>query len=245
MSQISRRNFFTATAAVGATLAIGPASKSRARSIERETSVGSTCDASNIALITASNAELGIADNAARHRELEQALRAHGFGVGKIRGSYRLLTSFGPLVTEVQAFFVCGNIEDSGNLKGHMRKLGRAYDQTAVIVKGYYRPAILHALRNVPELALKDRDIKDLGSFRPECLGAYVGFLSRLCRAYLEVNSLAPDSRRVDQSGGKWLEIATYYRPTILNSGTKITFSEDGTTINTRYGEPLGYGQRR
>jgi hypothetical protein len=45
---------------------------------------------------------------------------------------------------DVRAYLVIGRSDDSGNLKGALRKYGRQYEQDAVIHKGYYRDAERH-----------------------------------------------------------------------------------------------------
>lgn len=243
MSNITRRNILRATASAGASIGLGPTFAAHAGTEQHNARAETVLDKSNIALITTSSAaEIIGRDHAKRRARLKEALRQYGFGVDEIRGKYSFPTYFGTHVADVRAFLVWGNIEDSGNLKGYVRKLGREYGQSAVIVKGYYRPAILHALRDEPGLGLKDRDTQDLGAFRPECLGAYVAFLAGLCAEPLAIKSLSPDITRIDPNGGRWLEIAAYSLPTMFNSGSKLSFSEDGKVIVAPYGKPRGYG---
>ncbi len=49
------------------------------------------------------------------------------------------------------------------NLKGFLRKLGRAYEQDAVVYKNYYRDAELHALNDLPDLGMANREKRSLG----------------------------------------------------------------------------------
>ena len=59
-------------------------------------------------------------------------------------------------VTEEYACFVIGRSDDSGNLKGFLRRYGRRYGQDSVTYKGYYRDALLLALRDLPALNVGD-----------------------------------------------------------------------------------------
>jgi hypothetical protein len=85
----------------------------------------------NLGLITASRPELSPEENEARNRELFFYL-SH-FGRLHVRGRY--CASYGTPPIEERAWLVIGWSDDSGNLKGALRKLGRKYEQDAVITK--------------------------------------------------------------------------------------------------------------
>ena len=68
-----------------------------------------------------------------------------GFGLLHWRGQYIPSASAGPI--EQHSFLVIGSADDSGNLKGFLRKIGRKFNQDAVVWKGYYRDVLLFALR--------------------------------------------------------------------------------------------------
>jgi hypothetical protein len=59
-------------------------------------------------------------------------------------------------VTEEYACLVIGHSDDSGNLQGFLRKYGWRYGQDSVTYKGYYRDALLLALRDLPALNVGD-----------------------------------------------------------------------------------------
>ena len=95
------------------------------------------------------------------------------FGRLHVRGRY--CASDGSPPIEERAWLVTGRSDDSGNLKGALRKLGRKYGQDAVIHKGYYRDAELHALKDLPDLGMADKEKKTIGRFHPNRVGLYQG----------------------------------------------------------------------
>jgi hypothetical protein len=94
-----------------------------------------------------------------------------GFGLLHWRGQYILSAGSGPI--EQHAFLVIGSADDSGNLKGFLRKIGRKFNQDAVVWKGYYRDVLLFALRGLPALGMADGDVQNLGRFRPQHIARY------------------------------------------------------------------------
>src|SRR6266478_6554854 len=102
------------------------------------------------------------------------------FGLLYLRGRY--IENYGlPCArsTDEHAYLVRGNDDDSGNLKGFLRKYGRKYEQDGVIHKGYYRDAHFHALRDLPGLGMTDGDWKSLGRFHPNRLGVLHTLMTR------------------------------------------------------------------
>jgi hypothetical protein len=128
-------------------------------------------EAWNVGLISARRPELTPAENLTRDGELRTEIR-QCFGLLHLRGRYA--AGYGlPHVktTEEYACFVISHSDDSGNLKGFLRKHGRKYGQDSVIYKGYYRDAVLLALRDLPALGMKDGETRSLGRFHPNRLG--------------------------------------------------------------------------
>lgn len=130
-------------------------------------------DARNLGLITAHRPELSPEENETRNGELWCDLALCGRLL--VRGRY--VPPHGTAI-EAQAFLVFGNPDDSGNLKGLLRKLGRKYGQNAVLHKPYYRDARLYALKNVPGMRSRKSEEKILGGFRPELIGGYLTLMT-------------------------------------------------------------------
>jgi hypothetical protein len=165
-------------------------------------------EARNLGLITAYRFEFTPTVNQARNGELLCDL-APFCGRLLVRGRY--VENWGSLDQqgiEVEAFLVFGNLDDSGNLKGLLRKLGRKYSQDAVVHKPYYRNAHLHALTDLPDLSMSNGDMKSLGRFYPDLVSRY---LTLLVRRSAYPPPIALDNLRsnagCDWLGGRWKEI--------------------------------------
>jgi hypothetical protein len=162
-------------------------------------------------------------------------------GATEIKGCYveRFGSPFARPV-EVRGWYVTGSTEDSGNLKGHLRKVGRNYQQQAVLVKGYHRDAVLHALTDLPALGLTDKETTDLGEFRHACLGAYYTLLTTAAANAPPVPfcDLEPDTRRIDWFGGRWEEIGLWHPRTFFNGSVWISFDEHGNAVVTYGSDP-------
>jgi hypothetical protein len=165
----------------------------------------------NVGLITACRHELTPAENEARDAELRTEIR-HRFGLLYLRGRY--IENYGlpgARPTDEHAYLVFGNDDDSGNLKGFLRKYGRKYEQDGVIHKGYYRDAHFHALRDLPGLGMNDGDWKSLDRFHPNRLGVLHTLMTRggaCAPSGLEDLQLGPDG--VDWLGGRWEDIGLW-----------------------------------
>jgi hypothetical protein len=99
-------------------------------------------EAWNVGLISARRPELTPAENLIRDAELRAKIRQY-FGLFHLRGQY--VGDYGlphAKTMEEYACFVSSHPDDSGNLKGFLRKCGRKYGQDSVIYKGYYRDAV-------------------------------------------------------------------------------------------------------
>jgi hypothetical protein len=121
-----------------------------------------------------------------------------------VRGQYVLPDG---TAIEAQAFLVFGNPNDSGNLKGLLRKLGRKYDQHAVLHKPYYGDARLYAVKNVPGMCSRKSEEKMLGGFRPELIGGYLTLMTSGSA------DLLPDG---DLRFGKWNRLSSRWKDITL-----------------------------
>jgi hypothetical protein len=191
----------------------------------------SDIEAWNIGLITAYRRELTPAENEARDAELRTEIR-RCFGLLYLRGRY--IESYGsPCArpTDEHAYLVIGNDDDSGNLKGLLRKYGRKYDQDSVIHKGYYRDAHLHALRNLPRLGMNDRDAKSVGRFHLSRLGVLYTLMNRCgaCGPSIVLNYLQSRRDGVDWLGGRWDDIGLWTPKSFFSRvERRVVFDEAG-----------------
>jgi hypothetical protein len=135
----------------------------------------SDIEAWNCGLITAYRPELTAAENKVRNAELQIEI-GWRFGLLNVRG--RWIKDVGAEPTDGHAFLLIGNTDDSGNLKGFLRKFGRKFEQGAVIWKGYYRDVLLIALQDFPAVGMKNGDTKNLGRFHPRLMVQYFAMLS-------------------------------------------------------------------
>jgi hypothetical protein len=168
----------------------------------------------NVGLITAYRRELAPAENEARDAELRNEIR-RCFGLLCLRGRYienYRLPCARPM--DEHDYLVIGNEDDSGNLKGFLRKYGRKYGQESVIYKGYYRDAHLHALRNLPRLGMNDGDSKSLGRFHPKRLGVLHTLMTSrsACTPSIALKDLQCGPDGVDSLGGRW-EVVGLWTP--------------------------------
>jgi hypothetical protein len=195
----------------------------------------SDIEAWNIGLITAYRRELTPAENEARDAELRTDIR-RCFGLLYLRGRY--IENYGlPCArpTDEHAYLVIGNDDDSGNLKGFLRKYGRKYEQDSVIHKGYYRDAHLHALRNLPGLGMNDGDAKRLGRFHPSRLGVLHTLMTRggACALSMALNDLQSDPDGVDGLGGRWEDIGLWTPKSFFSRAERrVVFDEAGNGLS-------------
>lgn len=137
------------------------------------------------------------------------------------------------------AYLVIGNDDDSGNLKGFLRKYGRRYEQDSVIYKGYYRDAHLHALRHLPELGMNDGDAQSLGRFHPNRLGLLHTLMTRggACAPSVALRDLQSGPDGVDWLGGRWEDIGLWTPQSFFSRAERrVTFEEAGSRDGTRGG---------
>jgi hypothetical protein len=185
-------------------------------------------EARNVGLITTWRSELSPLENEARNAELLSEIRAQRFGVLHLRGRY--IENFdSPCAkpTEEHSYLVFGNDDDSGNLKGFLRKYGRKLDQDGVIHKGYYRDVHLHALRDLPALGMNNGDAKSLGRFHPNRLGLLHTLMTRAGRAapVAPFDALGSGPGQVDWLGGRWDDIGLWTPKSYFNRvEQRVTF---------------------
>ena len=189
----------------------------------------------NIGLITAYRPELTLAENQARDRELRADL--YCFGRYHVRGRYvenYLSPDARPF--DVHGYLVIGSSDDSGNLKGFLRKYGRKYEQDAVIHKGYYRDAELHALTDLPDLGLSDKEKKSLGRFHPNRAGLYYTLMMRRSGSPLSsgLEELQPRPNGADWLGGRWEDIGFWtLRSFSARVERRVFFDDAGNSQET------------
>jgi hypothetical protein len=195
--QLDRRRFLTAAAAT--TAAFGPVAAPPACPVEivragpRQRPEGDI-EAWNVGLITAHRPGLTAAQNRGRMGELRADI-----GLYQVRGRYVPEPGAEPI--EENAFRLFGSTDDSGNLKGLLRKFGRKFGQEAVIWKGYYRDVLLFALKDLPALGLANGETKNLGRFDPNLTGQYHALLARGLRG----------------AAGQWAGLGIWTQPAFFN----------------------------
>jgi hypothetical protein len=200
---------------------IGPPERSR-----------SDIESWNVGLITAYRRELTPAENAVRDAQLRTEIR-RCFGLLYLRGRYienYELPCARP--TDEHAYLVFGNDDDSGNLKGFLRKYGRKYDQDSVIHKGYYRDVHLHALRNLLGLGMNEGDAKSLGRFHPNRLGVLHTLMTKgsACAPSMALKDLQSGADGVDWLGGRWEDIGLWTPKSFFSRAERrVTFDEAGS----------------
>jgi hypothetical protein len=189
-------------------------------------------EAWNVGLISARRPELSSAENLTRDAELRAEMRQH-FGLFHLRGRY--VADYGLRhvnAREEYACFVISHSDDSGNLKGFLRKYGRKYGQDSVIYKGYYRDALLLALRDLPALGMQDGETRSIGRFHPNRLSVLYTLMMRggACPPSIALENLQSGPDGVDWLGGRWEDIGLW-TPTSFFSRTerRVTFEEDNS----------------
>ena len=145
-------------------------------------------------------------------------IRLHGFGHLNIRGRY--VEDYGTARArnvDEHGFLIFGNADDSGDLKGLLRKYGRKFEQDAVVHKGYYRDAQLHALKDFPCFGLRERDTKNLVIFQPKRVGEFYTLMTRLgeCGRPVALGDLGVG--KVDCLGGRWEDIGVWASKSFFN----------------------------
>jgi hypothetical protein len=173
----NRRHFLTGLGSATASASISPAAATEVIRIGPRQRLESDIEAWNVGLITAHCPELNLAENTYRNATLREEIRKGGFGLLHWRGQYIPSDGVGPI--QQHAFLVISSADDSGNLKGFLRKAGRRFNQDAVVWKGYYRDVLLLALKDLPALGMADGDVQNLGRFHPHHIARYHARMTR------------------------------------------------------------------
>lgn len=225
--RLDRRSFLTRLASTTIFAAIEPAnSQTEAAETPELVRISTVVDAWNVGIITAARPELIPTENAARNFDLHHEIRLNGFGCLNIRGRYveNYGTARANLVNE-DGFLVFGNADDSGNLKGFLRKYGRKFEQDAVVHKGYYRDAHLHALKNLTDLGLTDGQGRSLDHFYPARIAYYYTLMMRRGALFLPLGRVARHD--TDWLGGRWEDVGLWMSKSFFNrSERQIVFEK-------------------
>lgn len=221
--RLDRRSFLTKFASTTIFAAIEPANAQtkaaetpefvRISPSERPRTV---VEAWNVGILTATRPQLTPSENAARNSELRHEIRLNGFGYLNIRGRY--IENYGTArakLNEEHGFLIFGNADDSGNLKGFLRKYGRKFEQDAVIHKGYYCDAHLHALKNLTDLGFADGQSRSLDHFYPDRIASYYTLMMRRGALFPPFGRLGPCD--ADRLGGRWEDIGLWKPTSFFN----------------------------
>ena len=169
---------------------------------------------------SASRPELTPRENAPRSDNLLHDIRLKGFGFLNVRGRY--VENYGTVRArsiDEHGFLVFGSADDSGNLKGFLRKYGRKFDQDAVVHKGYYRDVHLHALKDLSDIGLTDGQCRSLDGFSTARISAYCTLLLRRGALFLPLGRLGP--KDPDWLGGRWEDIGVWAPRSFFNRAEK------------------------
>jgi hypothetical protein len=203
-SGFNRRHFLTGLGSATASASISPAQATEVIRIGPRQRLESDIEAWNVGLITAHRPELSFAENIGRSAVLQDEIRKGGFGLLHCRGQYI------PSAGVAHAFLVIGSADDSGNLKGFLRKTGRKFNQDAVVWKGYYRDVLLFALKDLPAMGMADGDVQSLGRYHPHRIAHYYTRMTR-----------------PDWAGGTWDDFGIWTQPTFLNPESRRVMFDD------------------
>lgn len=128
----------------------------------------------NMGIITAHRRSLTPQENAARNAELHDEIRKH-FGLIHIHGSY-IENKGTPEESHVKehSFLVVGaDHDDSGHLKGFLRKHGEKYGQDSVLYKAHdsTHAHLIGTKKEAVDPAYHEH--KDIGTWHPNRMGDY------------------------------------------------------------------------
>jgi hypothetical protein len=158
-------------------------------------------------LIAARRPGLSIGENKARFSLCE-------FGCYHVRGRY--VENYGTMnarLFEEHSYFVIGkNGDDSGNLKGRLRKAARKYEMDAFIYKPYYKDAELYIFKDTTQRQGQSWEIRPLGPFHPSRIGDLHILLTRgrTIGWNLSEEKIRAGDDGVDWFGGRWEEVGCW-----------------------------------
>jgi hypothetical protein len=162
-------------------------------------------------LITAHRHGLSINENKSRNSDL-----LYKFGYYHVRGRY--IENYGTLnarpVEEHSSFLIGSNGDDSGNLKGHLRKAARQYEVDAFIYKPYYKDAELHLFKDTTQCQGQSWEVRPLGPFHPSRIGDLHILLTRggAIGWNLPQEKIQTGADGIDWFGGRWEDVGCWTR---------------------------------
>jgi hypothetical protein len=170
----------------------------------------------NIGIISAYRPDLSPSENLHRKMDLWDAFWDRYSLPLHLRGKF--VPSPGAEPVEQHAFFLHSEADDSGNLKGFIRRIGRQFGIRSIIHKGYRRDVMLHALQDLPLLGMKDRETKSLGQFNPRHLARYIAVMTRAMALPNDVwAETRPSPDFIDENGGAWTDFGIWTQRTFFN----------------------------
>ncbi len=186
-------------------------------------------EAWNVGLISAYQPGLTSAENHVRDQQLWADICRSPFGRLLVRGCYVENCSGEARAVDVRAYLLVGDTDDSGNLKGFLRKLGRAYEQDAFVYKNYYRDAELHALKDLPDPGMANRETRSLGAFSPDLVGHYFTLMTRRDAMPLSLDKFHTGLDGEDWLGGRWEDIGLWTTKSFSARAERRVYFEGGS----------------
>ncbi len=116
----------------------------------------------------------------------------------------------------------------SGNLKGFLRKLGRRMSKMLSSIRGYYRDAELHALMDLPELAMRGRQKTSCAPFSPDLVSLYYTRMTRRRARRLSVDELRAGWDGEDWLGGRGEDIRCWTPKSSFARVERRVYFKDG-----------------
>jgi hypothetical protein len=123
----------------------------------------------NTAVLTANRGDKSKAENRERNKGLGKKLRSLNYGFKKVSGEYPEKNDKGETKTVKEPSVVVNAPRTKGRIfKRRMKRLGKEYDQDAVITKKGKQPAVLHPTNK----RAGSKGMK-LGQAKPDTTGEY------------------------------------------------------------------------
>ena len=156
------------------------------------------------------------------------------FGRILVRGCY---VPFGDAPIKLESFLLRGSPEDSGNLKGFLRKFTRQNCCSSFIYKGYYRDTEVHHFRDGSVYGVRKPEVGSLGAFRLGDIHQYLALLLRSNAVLLD--AICEDSKVNAHASlwkkGAWQEVSFWIyrsppwrRVDPFHPFVRVTFDETG-----------------
>jgi hypothetical protein len=106
-------------------------------------------------------------------------------------------------------------------------------------LKGYYRDAVLLALRDRPALGMKDGETRNLGRFHPNRLDVLYTLMTRggVCSPGTALEDLQSGPNGVDWLGGRWKDLGLWTPKSFFSRvEQRLIFDESGCLDHARGG---------